>query len=146
MNLIAKTTTLFLLGCLLICSTESTSSAQDAEAVFHRCVERIQQINERVTNAQLETLQECVPRIRRLLSMGEIEEARQVARRCIGKLDSLTEAGIGALRETCRPCLERLRELKAYRLAERLSRICEESAQQLNQQNRRARNVIVELF
>jgi hypothetical protein len=146
MNLIVKTTTLFLLGCTLICSTESTASAQDAERVFNRCVERIHQITERVTNAQRETLRECLPRIKRLLDMGEIEEARYVARRCIGKLDSLTEAGIGALRETCRPCLERLRELKAYRLAERLSRICEESAQQLNQQNRRARNAIVDLF
>jgi len=142
----ARITTLFLLGCTLICCTESNASAQDAEAVFRRCVERINQINERVTNAQRETVRECVPRIRRLLEMGEIEEARHVARRCIAKLDSITDSGLQALRDTCGPCLERLRRLKAYRLAERLARICEENAHQLKHQNRRAQNIIRELF
>lgn len=146
MAFLAKTASLLLLGCILISCTESKAAADDAEAVFRRCVERVNQINDRVTNAQRETLRECLPRIRRLLAEGSYQDARNLARRCIGKLESLTDAGVQALRETCFPCVRRLRELEAYRLAERLSRICAENAQQLHQQNKRAKNAILELF
>ena len=146
MTFIVKTTTALLLGCILICCTESNVIAQDAEVVFNRCVHRLGQINESVTNAQRRTLRECVPRIKRLLEMGEIEEARHVAQRCRARLDSLAERGIGALRDTCRPCLQRLRELEAYALARRLLERCQTHAQQLAQQNQRAKNIISELF
>lgn len=146
MALITKTTTLALLGCILICCTESTATAQDAESVFRHCVEHLDQINERTTNAQHETLLTCVPRIKRLIEAGEIEKARHAARRCIAKLDSLTEAGTIALHEACHRCVRALNELKAFRLAERLTRICREHVEQLKKQNRRAKKIIIELF
>ena len=146
MTFIVKTTTSLLLGCILTCCTSSNAVAQNANTVFNRCANKIDQINRNVTEAQRETVETCITTIDRLLEMGKFEEARQTARRCSNRLDSLTERGTRALRETCQPCLETLRELGALNLARRLQARCEENAEQLAQQNRRAQNAIDELF
>lgn len=146
MIFVAKTTTSLLLGCILICCTHSSATAQDADAVVKRCTNKLNQINEGVSEAQRRTVQTCVPAIERLIEAGKLAEARQAAERCRTSLDSSTERGTRALRETCNPCVRTLRELKAFGLARRLSKLCESNAQQLVRQNRRAQNIINELF
>ena len=146
MTFIVKTTTSLLLGCILFCCTNSNAVAQNADTVFKRCANQIDQINQNVSEAQRQAVDACVSTISGLLEMGEFEEARQTAQRCLARLDSLTERGTRSLRETCRPCLETLRKLKAFTLARRLQDLCETNAQQLAQQNRIAQNTINNLF
>ena len=146
MIFVAKTTTSLLLGCILICGTNANATAQDADAVAKRCTNKLNQINEGVSEAQRQTVQTCVTAIERLIEAGKLVEARQAAERCRTSLDSSTERGTRALRETCNPCVRTLRELKAFALARRLSKLCESNAQQLVRQNRRAQNIINELF
>lgn len=146
MTSITKTATSLLLGCILICCTNSSATAQDADTVAKRCANRLDQINANVSDAQRRTVNACVSAIERLLEAGEFTEARQTAQRCRARLDSITERGTRALRETCQPCLETLRELEAFDLARRLSDLCESNAQQLSEQNRRAQNIINQLF
>ncbi len=146
MRLFSRYSAVMLLSLIMTWGVCSSAVAQDAEVIFNRCKMKIQEITQRTTNAQTETVRTCAPIITELLAQGNNEEAHRVARRCLATVDEITAAGTQNLRRTCRECVEMLRRLNAIELAERLTNLCEASIRKLNEQQRRARRLIEELF
>ncbi len=143
---------LFVLGALL-CPAFQTAQAQvsadptlDPDAVFERCVSRIRQTVTRCRNANAETTQDCLRRIRVLLNAGHEERARAVARRCIEVIETRTQNCVRSIRETCRECIGVLVDLGANELARRLHNACENAVEHVVHNGRRSINAIKSAF
>ncbi len=117
-----------------------------AHEVFQRGVRQLRELVTHCHRAQAKIVEECSPKIRRLLEAGRYEEARKLAARCIAQIDKTTGRCNDAINHLCRTTVNRLRELEAPRLARKFKDLCEVAKRKIHQSGDRAKAAIRKLF
>jgi hypothetical protein len=127
---------------LLLAGTNSASAQDSPEDLAARCVEAVDGVVDRCTNAAADETQECVRKIRRLLAAGRVEAAHRVARACVASATERTENCARRVNRICDACIDLLLELGEPELARRVNNACEEAISQLRSLLQREKNAI----
>lgn len=117
-----------MLACLVLASSVSASTPEDLAA---RCVQKVQQVVDRATQASQDETEKCLRRIRFLLAQGDYEGAVAVALDCIASAEERTIKAAGLIDELCERCVNALREMGEPRLALRVENFCNEAIEKL---------------
>ncbi len=133
---------LFLAALLIAPATLQAEDHKDhgdrAEEIYRKCVKQLRHLVTTCRRANARTVEECLPRIKRLLKDGKYHEAREVAARCIHKIEQQRDRCNEALRQVCRVCVKRLLDLGAEELARKLHRQCHHAKRAVNHSAERA--------
>lgn len=130
------------MAALLVLVLAQNAQAQSPERIAHRCVEHVNQIVERCTNAAADETHECIRRINELLEAGRYEAAREVAQQCIRSATARTEDCVRAVRQACERCINVLLDMGQPELARRVHNACEDAVEVLRHLLQRETNAI----
>jgi len=129
-------------GLLLTASNSASAYQGSPEDLAARCVDAIDAVVERCTNATADETQECVRTIRRLLAAGRVRAAHRVARACIESATTRTQNCANRVERICNACIETLLEMGEPQLARRVNDACEEAIATLRSLLQREKNAI----
>ncbi|MBT5311430.1 MAG: hypothetical protein HOL38_07590 [Verrucomicrobia bacterium] len=129
-------------GVLLAASNSASAYHNSPEDLAARCVNAVDGVVDRCTNAAADETQECVRTIRRLLSNGEVRAAHRVARECIRSATTRTENCANRVDRICLACIDILLEMGEPQLARRVNGVCEDAISQLRSLLQREKNAI----
>lgn len=147
--------TMLVAAAILVNTSSAHAQVEQADPVdvarhpvqlFEKCVESVRHLVSRCDNRTKETVQECVPRIKRLLNAGKREEAKRLARKCTTKIERQSNQCVDLVKQRCERCINALLDMGAPRLAHRLREICADSIEHLRTSERRAIRIIRQLF
>ncbi len=130
------------LAAVLVLVLAQTASAQSPERLAHRCVEYVNNIVDRCTNAAADETHECIRQINALLEAGRYEAAREVAHECIRSATARTEHAAELIESARVRCVNALLEMGAIELARRVSNACDDAIEQLRHLLQREKNAI----